>query len=67
MAAIELHTRSTYSDGTFTPAELIAQAEQIELTAVALCDHNTISGLPEFFDAAREIAGEFGPVGKQRK
>ena len=29
MAAIELHTRSTYSDGTFAPAELIAQAEQI--------------------------------------
>lgn len=53
MAVIDLHTHSTYSDGTCTPAELIAQAEQIGLNAVALCDHNTVSGLPDFMEAAR--------------
>lgn len=48
----DLHTHSTYSDGTFTPAQLIENAEAIGLTAIALCDHNNVSGLPDFFKAA---------------
>lgn len=47
----DLHTHSTYSDGTFTPAELFHLAENIGLGAVALCDHNTVAGLPEFLAA----------------
>lgn len=50
---IDLHTHSTYSDGTVSPAELLRLAEKAGLSAVALCDHNTISGLPEFLEAAR--------------
>ena len=49
---IDLHTHSTCSDGTCVPAELIALAEEAGLTAVALCDHNTVKGLPEFLAAA---------------
>ena len=52
MQYCDLHTHSNYSDGTFTPAELIAEAEKIGLSAVALTDHNTVSGLPEFLSAA---------------
>ena len=48
----DLHTHSTYSDGTFTPAQLIAAAVKAELAAIALSDHNNVSGLPEFFAAA---------------
>lgn len=48
----DLHTHSTFSDGTLTPAELIALAGKVGLDAVALCDHNTVAGLPEFLDAA---------------
>lgn len=48
---VDLHTHSYYSDGTFSPAELVAQAEEIGLTALALCDHNTVAGLPEFLTA----------------
>ncbi len=51
---IDLHTHSTYSDGTVTPTELIALCKQAEITSVALCDHNTVCGLPEFLDAARK-------------
>ncbi len=50
----DLHTHSIYSDGTFTPAQLIRQAEKIGLRAVALCDHNTVDGLPEFLRAAEK-------------
>ena len=50
---IDLHTHSSYSDGTCSPRELIAQAQQLGLRAVALCDHNSVNGLPEFMEAAR--------------
>lgn len=50
----DLHTHSAYSDGTWMPAELIAEAEKIGLSAVALTDHNTVAGLPEFFRAAQD-------------
>ena len=53
MTYCDLHTHSYYSDGTFSPAELIAAAEKRNLGAVALCDHNTVAGLPEFLEAAR--------------
>jgi predicted metal-dependent phosphoesterase TrpH len=49
---IDLHVHSTYSDGTLSPEKLIALAEQIGLEAVALCDHNTVAGLPDFLAAA---------------
>lgn len=49
----DLHTHSTHSDGTCTPAEIINEAKAIGLAAVALTDHNTVSGLPDFLSAAR--------------
>jgi predicted metal-dependent phosphoesterase TrpH len=48
----DLHTHSIYSDGTFTPAEIIDEAIKIGLSAVALTDHNTVDGLPDFISAA---------------
>ena len=48
----DLHTHSVFSDGTLTPTELIQLAEELGLGAVALTDHNTILGLPEFMAAA---------------
>jgi predicted metal-dependent phosphoesterase TrpH len=50
---IDLHVHSTCSDGTVTPAELIRLAEEVGVSAVALCDHNTVEGLTEFLEAAR--------------
>ena len=48
---IDLHTHSTFSDGTLTPTQLVAAAEKIGLHAIALTDHNTVEGLPEFIAA----------------
>lgn len=48
----DLHTHSVYSDGTWTPTQLIRQAEKLGLQAIALTDHNTVAGLPEFLAAA---------------
>lgn len=52
MKICDLHTHSVYSDGTYTPQELIASAIDANLSAIALCDHNTVDGLPEFLSAA---------------
>ncbi len=50
----DLHTHSTFSDGTLSPTELVELAENLGLGAVALTDHNTVLGLPEFMEAARD-------------
>lgn len=52
MMYCDLHTHSTFSDGTWTPEQIIAEAARLQLT-VALTDHNSISGLPTFLAAAR--------------
>ncbi len=44
---IDLHTHSTASDGTLTPAELMRAAKEAGLAAIALTDHDTFDGLPE--------------------
>ena len=49
----DLHTHSKFSDGTASPTEIIENAAQLRLSAVALTDHNTISGIPEFISAAQ--------------
>ena len=48
----DLHTHSVFSDGTLTPTQLVELAEELGLGAVALTDHNTVLGLPEFLAAA---------------
>ena len=50
---IDLHTHTHFSDGTYSPAELIDEAERVGLSAIALCDHNTVRGLDEFLAAAQ--------------
>ncbi len=49
---IDLHTHSTHSDGTLTPAELIRTVKNAGLSAAALTDHNTVSGVPAFLKEA---------------
>ena len=44
---IDLHTHSSVSDGTETPAQLLATARQAGLDVVALTDHDTTDGWAE--------------------
>ncbi|MGI5349003.1 PHP domain-containing protein [Streptomyces sp. CA-250714] len=44
---IDLHTHSTASDGTDTPAELVRNAAAAGLDVVALTDHDTVAGHAE--------------------
>lgn len=47
----DLHTHSVFSDGTYTPAELVDAAIDCGLSAHALTDHNTIEGLYDYLKA----------------
>lgn len=44
---IDLHIHSTASDGTFSPADIIALALRLPLGAIAITDHDSIAGSRE--------------------
>ena len=44
---IDLHMHSNYSDGAFSPTELIEQAKSEDLAVIALADHDSLTGIPE--------------------
>ena len=52
MKICDLHTHSVYSDGTYTPAQLVDAAIACGIATLALTDHNTVDGLPAFLAAA---------------
>jgi predicted metal-dependent phosphoesterase TrpH len=58
---IDLHTHSNYSDGTFTPREIIHHAKELGITAIALTDHDCVDGLDEFIQAGNEYGIETIP------
>lgn len=58
---IDLHTHSTESDGTLTPAELMQLAADIGLSAIALTDHDTVSGLNKAKPVAEQLRLELVP------
>lgn len=49
---IDLHTHSVFSDGTFSPEELVKLAYESNIKALAITDHDTIDGIAY----AREVA-----------
>ena len=55
---VDLHVHSTESDGTFTPTEVIAEAKNAGLSAIALTDHDTATGIRKAMGAAKEAGIE---------
>ncbi|MGD0685462.1 MAG: error-prone DNA polymerase [Streptosporangiaceae bacterium] len=53
----ELHCHSSYSflDGASSPAELVSEAAQRGLTALAITDHDGMYGVPQFAQAAARL------------
>lgn len=58
---VDLHVHSTYSDGTFTPQELVTEALHKKLSAFALTDHDTMHGVSELIEAAKPFDIEIIP------
>ena len=49
----DLHIHSTFSDGAFSPREIVERARQAGLSAVAITDHDTLTAI----EPARAAAG----------
>lgn len=62
MKYCDLHNHSVYSDGSFTPKELIDYAIEKGVSAIGLTDHNTVDGIDDFLGYARQkgIEAVFG-------
>lgn len=60
MKLVDLHVHSNCSDGTFSPGELVDYAAQKGLSAFALTDHDTISGLEEALAYAGQLQARTG-------
>jgi len=58
---IDLHAHTIFSDGTFTPAELVQLALERGLTTLAVTDHDSTEGLSEAFQAADGTGLEIVP------
>jgi predicted metal-dependent phosphoesterase TrpH len=55
MAQIDLHMHSYYScDGQYSPEALVKMAAQRGFKAIALTDHNSVKGVPEFLAAGKK-------------
>ncbi len=55
---IDLHTHSSVSDGTDSPAELVAAAADAGLDVVGLTDHDTFEGLEAAYAAGERLGIE---------
>jgi len=53
---IDLHVHSNHSDGTLSPEELVTLAIDTGVSAFALTDHDTVSGITEAKEAAAHVA-----------
>ena len=58
---VDLHAHTTESDGSFTPEELILEAKRVGLSAIAITDHDSISGIKKAAPIASECDIELIP------
>ena len=50
---VDLHLHTTFSDGTYTPAQVIDLARRSGLSAIAITDHDTLAGIAPAIDGGK--------------
>jgi hypothetical protein len=61
MKFADLHLHTQFSDGTFTPEELVLHAQKAGLACIALTDHDTVEGCARAAAACAAVKMEFIP------
>ncbi len=61
MKFADLHLHTQFSDGTFTPEELVLYAQKSGLACIALTDHDTVEGCARAASACAAVKMEFIP------
>ena len=59
MKFADLHLHTNFSDGTFSPEELVLQAQKAGLACIALTDHDTVEGCARAATATAAVKMEF--------
>ena len=59
MKFADLHLHTLFSDGTFTPEELVERAHGLGFAAIALTDHDTVEGCERAAAACAKVNMEF--------
>ncbi len=58
----DLHIHTCFSDGTFTPLEVITEARRVGLSCIAIADHDSIEGISPAQEAALQYYIEVIPA-----
>ncbi|MFH1997030.1 MAG: PHP domain-containing protein [Candidatus Omnitrophota bacterium] len=61
MKYVDLHVHTHFSDGTFSPQEVVACAKEKNLSAIAICDHDCIDGVRQAIELGEQIGLEVIP------
>lgn len=61
MKFADLHLHTNFSDGTWTPEELVLQAQKSGLSCIAVTDHDTVEGCERAAAACAAVKMEFVP------
>lgn len=58
---IDLHMHTTYSDGAYSPAELLSKVKAKGLNIISITDHDSVNGIKEAIKIGKEIGVEVIP------
>ena len=61
MTRPDLHLHTSASDGVYDSAQIARLVQRAEVTLFSITDHDTLSGLPQAFDAAYDRGLAFIP------
>ncbi|MCK4418705.1 PHP domain-containing protein, partial [Candidatus Aerophobetes bacterium] len=61
MSNIDLHIHTIYSDGTWTPQEVVSRAKKLNLAAISITDHDSVAGLEEAIARGKKLGIEVVP------
>jgi predicted metal-dependent phosphoesterase TrpH len=61
MVKADLHTHTTFSDGVFSPYELIKKCKQKGLSIISITDHDSVEAFPDAIAYGKEFGVEVIP------
>ena len=61
MSRLDLHLHTTHSDGSLAPTEVLRLAHKAGVTALAITDHDIVTGIPEAIATGTELGIEIIP------